>query len=107
MYICRLGWLAWYEFYELIIYQSKTILKLLKLVAPTLVCSWGLAATVFHHLIRAPKDVSSAVAKLNSGKSPGMNGLSAENLKYGGERFTCILTDLMQNVWGDKLVSQY
>lgn len=36
-----------------------------------------------------------------------MNGLSAENLKYGGELFTCILTDLMQNVWEDKLVPQY
>ncbi|MEE8289810.1 MAG: reverse transcriptase family protein, partial [Nitrosomonadaceae bacterium] len=51
-------------------------------------------------------EVAAAVKKLNSGKAPDMNGLTAELLKSGGEAMITMLHTLMLHYWKMESVPQ-
>lgn len=44
-------------------------------------------------------EVADAVKKLNSGKSPGLDGLTSEILKSGGEKMTDLLHEIILHYW--------
>ena len=52
------------------------------------------------------EEVENALAKLNSGKSPGMDCLSPEIFKCGGLKFMQRCTNLLVNVWREERVPQ-
>ena len=48
------------------------------------------------------EEVKEAVRSLKAGKSPGIDNIPGELLKYGGEELTGILTKLCQKIWETK-----
>jgi len=63
---------------------------------------------IVHQMEELPtlSEVSKSIEKLNSGKSPGMDGISAEILKAGGKRMLELVHHLIQHCWLTEVISQ-
>ena len=48
------------------------------------------------------EEVEEAVHSLKEGRSPGVNNISSEQLKNGGEATTAVLTAICQKIWETK-----
>ena len=47
------------------------------------------------------EEVNQAIAQMNNGKSPGMDAIPAEVLKYGGDRLKELVFEVISHVWDD------
>ena len=45
------------------------------------------------------EEVNKAIAQMNNGKSPGMDGIPAEVLKYGGDKLKLMVFEVISHVW--------
>ena len=58
-------------------------------------------ATSATHLSEAPCDpeISKAVAKMRNGRAPGLDGIPAEVLKYGGQKLQAQVATVVREMW--------